>query len=175
MTTLASAMCLALNCGPIGFDLPKDIPEQTVTGDPVANMAAQALPAGTLMPMSVSVDLAGESRTRNVPIARVLVKSFALTITGTAQPAGDVDDFEFIRTATLTLECSAGSCAGQSQQIGTATGGAGVTTLAFAITPGVNVKPYFENGARVTLTADGIPPPDNTSFSGRIVLRAEPF
>ena len=141
----------------------------------MSNLLAQQLPAGTLMPMSVSVDLMGESRARNVPIARVLVKSFVLNITATAMPAGDVDDFEFVRRATLTLECTAGSCAGQTQQLGTAVGSAGATSLIFAITPGVNVKPYIENGARITLTADAIPPPDNTSFSGRIVLRAEPF
>jgi hypothetical protein len=174
-TLLASVACLAVHCGPIGFDIAKDIPEQTVQGNAAANLAGQQLPAGTLMPMAISVDIAAESRARNVPIARLLVKSFALNITSTAMPPGDADDFAFIRTATIVIECTGGSCAGQTQQVGTAVGVAGSSTMAFTINPGVNIKPFIENGSRITLQADAIPPPDDTSFSARLVLRAEPF
>ncbi|MDP3277458.1 MAG: hypothetical protein Q8Q09_19890 [Deltaproteobacteria bacterium] len=168
------ALC-ALGCGPvpIGFDITQPISEQTITGNLVANTAGQALPAGSIAPMAITVDLSSESRTRNIPIGRVLLKAFSLNVTATAQPAGDTDDFAFIRTATMYIEC-ANSCALPRIAVATATGSA-VASLVFTPTPGVNLKPYFDAGARIVLEADAIPPPDDTSFNGTVTIRIEPI
>jgi hypothetical protein len=159
----------------IGFDIPKSIDEQRITGNAAANAAGMALPAGSLAPMAISVDLAAESSTRRIPIGRVLLKSFKLDITATGEEGGDTDDFSFIRSATLFFECTAPGCSLPRVQVGSVASPGAVRTLNFSITPGVNIKPYIDSGVRVSIEADAIPPPDDTTFNGQVVLRVEPI
>lgn len=172
---LAPLFVFAAGCAPIGFDIPKALDEQRVTGDPVANAAGQALPAGSLPPISFSVDLTAESNSRRIPIGRVFLKSMAFSITPTAEPAGDTDDFSFIRTMNVYFECTSAGCALPRVLVATVTNPSTIRTLPFAITPNVNVKPYIDAGVRVVIEADAIPPADDTTFNGSIVLRVEPI
>ncbi|MFO0558265.1 MAG: hypothetical protein U0269_09610 [Polyangiales bacterium] len=172
---LLPLFALASGCAPIGFDIPKTLDEQRVTGDPVANAAGQALPAGTLAPITFSVDLTAESNSRRVPIGRVLLKSMSFSITPTAEPAGDTDDFSFIRTMNVYFECTGAGCTLPRVLVASVTNPSTIRTLPFTITPNVNVKPYIDAGVRVVIEADAIPPPDDTTFNGVVVLRVEPI
>jgi len=169
------AIVLAAGCAPVGFEIPKTLDEQRVTGDPIANAAGQALPAGTLAPISFSVDLTAESNSRRIPIGRVLLKSLSFSITPTAEPAGDTDDFSFIRTMNVYFECAAAGCTLPRVLVASVSNPSTIRTLPFTITPNVNVKPYLDAGARIVVETDAIPPPDDTTFNGAVVLRVEPF
>lgn len=160
---------------PVGFDIPKTIDEQTITGNLAANAAGMALPAGSFAPIAISVDLAAESTSRRIPIGRVLLKSFRFDVTATAEPSGDTDDFSFVRSARVFFECTAANCALPRVEVASATDPGAVRTINFTVTPNVNIKPYIDQGVRVTVEVDAIPPPDDTSFNGALVLRVEPF
>jgi hypothetical protein len=172
---LPSLVALASGCAPIGFEISQTLDEQRVMGDPIANAAGQILPAGTLAPITLSVDLAAESNRRRVPIGRVFLKSLSFDITSTAEPVGDSDDFSFIRTMNIYLECTGAGCTLPRVLVATVSNPGTIRTLPFAIVPNVNVKPYIDAGARVVLEADAIAPPDDTTFNGTIVLRVEPI
>jgi hypothetical protein len=172
---LAPALAaLAAGCAPIGFDLSRALDEQRITGDPVANAAGQLLPAGAIAPQSVTVDLTAEGASRNIPIGRVFIKSMSFAITGTGEAAGDTDDFSFFRSVRMFLECT-NSCSLPRVEVASASNPGAVRSLAFTVTPNVNVKPYLDAGSRVVIEADAIPPADDTTFNGQIVLRVEPF
>ena len=47
-----------------------------------------------------------------------------------------------------------------------------VQTFALTPTPNVDLKPYIDEGASVTMTGQAIPPADNVSFDGALVLHA---
>lgn len=175
LSSLFAFGLLVSGCAPIGFDLSRPIDEQTLQGDPVANAAGQVLPAGSFQPISFSVDLAAEGRTRNVPIGRVLLKSLQFNITNTNEPAGDTDDFSFVRSAHVFLECTGSGCTLPRVEIAAASAPGAVRSLVFSITPNVNLKPYIDAGVRIVVEADGIPPADNTSFNGAVTVRVEPF
>lgn len=172
----SAAVALAASCGPmpVGFDIPKPIDEQTITGNLAANAAGMALPAGTIAPVSVSVDLAAESTSRRIPIGRVLLKSFRFDVTSTAEPAGDADEFSFVRSARVFFECAAANCTLPRVEVASATNPGAVRSMNFTVSS-INIKPYIDQGVRVTIELDAIPPPDDTSFNGAIVLRVEPF
>jgi hypothetical protein len=171
-----AALALSASCGPspVGFDIPKPIDEQTIPGNLAANAAGMALPPGSIAPVAVSVDLAAESTSRRIPIGRVLLKSFRFDVTSTAEPAGDTDDFSFVRSARVFFECTAANCTLPRVEVASATDPGAVRSMNFTVSS-VNVKPYIDQGVRVTIELDAIPPPDDTSFNGAIVLRVEPF
>jgi hypothetical protein len=176
---MAGLVALSAGCGAagqiLGFDFPRNLDEQRVTGNLVANMAGAALPAGILPPIPVTADVAGEAAARRVPITRVLLKSFRFDITPTAEEGGDTDDFSFIRGATMFFECNSDPCSLPRVQVATAAAPGASRSMIFTPTPNLNLKPYIDAGFRVVLELEAIPPPDDTTFNGQIVLRVEPF
>lgn len=162
--------------GALAFDIARDIPEQTVAGDPVAHAAGTLVPdRAVINPFQLNIDLAAEAAAMGTPVARVHLSALTLTITSTAQPAGDQDCWDFVENITIRAESTQAGSSLAPVTIATGTRPGCVQT--FALTPASNVdlKPYIEQGIRITTSASGVPPADDVSFNGRVVLRAEPF
>jgi hypothetical protein len=167
----ATMSVAAVGCS---VDVARDLPEQTIPGDPAAHAAAtQALAAGGAAPTTQFV-------TASPPIdgsiaSRIALESLALDITPTAEPAGDADCWDFVQSVGVSIESTRQGSALPRVQI--ATGGAPGCVRAMDLAPvaGVNLKPYTDEGFRITVDTVGVPPADNVSFVTRVVLRAGVF
>jgi hypothetical protein len=170
---LAASSCTGL----VGFNITRPIPEQTVPGDPTAHALAQLVPdQSPIHPFEVSIDLTSESRSNgNVPVQRVFLRALSFTITPTAQPAGDQDCWDFVDTITLSAESTRPGTALPPVTVATGSQPGCVQVFALTVMSDVNIKPYIDEGLRVTATGSGIPPADDVSFVGSVTVRAEPF
>lgn len=172
----AVALCGCGGTNPVGFDISRDVAEQVVHGDPLAHAAAGVFSASPFNPFMISVDLSAESRANgNVVVHRVLLQALSFTMTATEQPAGDMDCWDFIESIEVFASSTASSTTLPRIRIASATAPGCVPTLALTPVADVNLKPDIEEGARIEVEASGIPPADNVSFDGQIVVRAEPF
>jgi hypothetical protein len=164
-------------CGAIGFDIERPIEEQIQRGDPIAHTAARVVPGQSpINPLVLSIDLAGESAARGVgPIERVFLRELSFGITATAQPPGDSDCWDFVESIEVRVESTQDGSSLPTRTIASAMRPGCVQQLVLTPAPDVNLKPYIEQGLRISATVSGIPPADDVSFDGRVVLRAEAF
>jgi hypothetical protein len=160
----------------VGFDISRVVPEQTVTGDPVAHAAGIALSdRSPIPPFQLSVDLAAESAPYSIVVQRVLLKKLAFDISLTNQPAGDTDCWDFVDELHVSVESTqAGSTLPRTEVASIAQPGC-VSHLEMSVRNTVNLKPYIEQGLRLIATGTGLPPADDVSFTGAVTLRAEAF
>jgi hypothetical protein len=151
------------------------IDEQTQRDDPIAHAAATIVPnQSPINPFVLNIDLAAEAASnRTGPIERVFLRELSFTITPTAQPAGDTDCWDFVENVEVRVESTRSGSSLPRTTIATASRPGCVQTLTLTPVPDVNLKPYIEEGIRITTNASGIPPADDVSFNGRVVLRAE--
>lgn len=157
--------------GLVGFNFTQAIDEQRVPGNPQAHAAATLLMGqNPLGPVSLSVDLAAQNRPYNIVIQRVKLLSLSFTTTATAQPQGC---FDFVTSATISVESTRAGTTLPAVNIATASNPGCVNTLTFTPDSSVNLKGYIEEGMRMRVTIDGIPPASDVTFNGSIQLRAE--
>ncbi len=181
MTRLASLLVLATSSaltacgsGAIGFDITRPIAEQSVQGDSFGHTAGMLLGQSAINPFQLQIDLATEEAAHNSgPVQHVRLRALSFAITATAEPAGDSDCFDFVDSATLTVESTMSGSQLAPQTIATVNQPGCVRTLDFTVVSTVDLAPYIREGFRVTTNGRGIPPADDVSFAGNITLRAE--
>src|SRR5690349_727073 len=82
---------LLAGCGVTDFDISQPILEQHVQGSPLPG------PLATLFPLPLDIDIAQKIKEMETgPIDSVTLSKLTLTITATAMPNGDHDDFSFV-------------------------------------------------------------------------------
>jgi len=168
----------ALGCNfsvsdPLGFDIPYAVPEQSVPGNAAANAAGIAIDSPPIT-FPINVDLATEAQNNHVnAISQVTLTSLSLTITATDEPSGDTDCFDFVESVSLSVASTKSGSALQPQVIATGNNPGCVQTFVLTPSPNVNLKPYIDEGANVTMTGQAIPPADDISFNGAMNLHAQ--
>jgi hypothetical protein len=166
---LASAVVLS-GCGGLDlFAIEAPIEEQTVMGSPVGGAL------GTVVDIPLNVNLEQETEARDAgPVDAVTLTSLTLRITETEEPEGDDDDFDFLDAADVFVESrQAGSELPRERVAQLDPVPDGQRTIAFETFEDVNLKPYIEQGAKLTSSASGSAPPDDVSFAGMAVLQVE--
>ncbi len=157
---------------PVGFDIPYNVPEQEVPGDPTANAAGIVVDAPPIT-FPVNVDVASYEKANGVNvISSIELTQLSLTITTTDEPTGDTDCFDFVQSVSLSIASTKSGTTLQPVVIATGGSPGCVQTYTLTPTPNVNVKPYIDEGASVTMTGQAIPPADNVSFDGALVMHA---
>jgi hypothetical protein len=164
-------ICVLAGCGLTDFDLGQSIPEQRVAG---SNLPVPPVLSG-LFPIPLSLDLAAEIQKQTTgPIDGVTLKSLTLTITDTARPPGDQDDWSFVDRIHVFVRGLEGSALPRVEIASVVDPGA-VTEMAFEVDRSVNLKPYVDEGAVVESEAEGVVPPDDVSYEGRAVFTVHPL
>lgn len=175
---LCSALALALGvlggCAPglIGEDVTRELAEQTIPGNPTANAAAvelQPLEMGSAPVLTIASD---NPAVNSDGLTYILLRSIELDITTTAQPAGDSDCWDFVRSVTVYIESTRQGSTLPRLRIASGSAPGCVKSMPLTPVPDANLKPYTDTGFRVTAELAGVPPPDDVSFVTRLVLRA---
>jgi hypothetical protein len=153
-------------CSDIGFDMPFDVPNVTVPGNPTAH--AMAIPyKGSAAPFALDVDLTQEAQDNQLPgaISTVTLSTLDFSVTS------DGGCFDFIQDVTLTILSAKPGTTLQPTVVATGTSPGCVKTLTLVPTT-VNLKPYLDEGAMIRADGSGIPPEKPVTFDGRVVLHA---
>jgi hypothetical protein len=148
------------------FDIPYDIPEQTVPGNATAH-AAGVVVAAPLQPFPVNIDVAKQAQSSGVSgvVSTVTLTSLTLSIT---KGSGC---FDFVQDISISISSTKAGTSLQPAVIATGTAPGCVTSWTLQTTS-VNLKPYLDEGAQATPTGHGIPPAADVSFNGHLVAHA---
>jgi hypothetical protein len=159
-------------CG-LGFNIDRDLPEQTVPGSPLGGLLGGLFE----LPIAIEVNLEEETAARNTgPAKRVTLTSLKLHVTETAETEPGSDDLSFIDSVDVYISSSLPESNLEPQLIATlGKVQRGEREVAFDTFTEVNLKAYVEEGARLNTTAQGTAPPDEVTFAGAIRLRVEVF
>lgn len=158
-------------CGLIEFDLNEKIPEQRIQGSVLASVLPSFLP--TSIPLTLDVQAASKAMGTG-PVTSASLKSLSFSITATAMPSGDSDDFDFVRTLDVFIESRKQGSSLQKVKIADLPShGSGEKQLNLHTYGDVNLLPYINEGCQISATATGTTPPDDVSFDGQVVVRAK--
>lgn len=170
MHWLRLVLPILAGCSIADFDVDQQIPEQQVPG------SAIPAPLAALFPVPITLDLEQKIKAMDTgPIDSVTLSSLALTITATARPSGDTDDWSFCTSVDVFIESrKAGSTLPKVKIASVAMPGA-VQTMTFKVESGINVKPYVDEGSQVDTTGSGTAPSDAVSYDGKAVFTVHPL
>jgi hypothetical protein len=163
---------VASGCSVLDFEIERDVPEQRVSGSPLAGVLGTLFMDGGI---PLEIDLASETGRRDTgPADAVRLTEMTLAITSTARPPGDSDDFDFVDRIEIFCESTmSGSRLSRVKIADLQPIPMGVTELDLDTDRSVDLKPYVEEGARITSTASGTVPPDDVTFDGHLVILVE--
>ena len=127
----------------------------------------QMLPLNNLFPpMALPINLEAQLEAQDAgPAKAVYLRELTLQITDTAQPEGDTDDFAFVREVRVFVESTRSGTSLTRRQIAEVVDPASdLTRLDFVVDQNVDLKPYIEEGVRLTTEGRGDAPPDDVSL-----------
>ncbi len=157
-------------CGIANFDVEQDIEEQTIPGS--------ALPAllGQFFEFPLELDIRAEIEAMETgPIDGVYLRALTLTITDTATPAGDSDEWSFVRTVDVFIASTVDGSDLARVKVATVANPGEATVMTFVPVAGVNLLPYVNEGSEMTAEADADAPPDDVTYVGNAVFEVEPL
>ena len=157
-------------CGIADFDVDQPVPEQTIAGSSLPG------PLAALFPLPLSLDISQQIKAHDTgPIDSVVMSSLELTITDTARPSGDTDDWSFVDSVDVFVESTKTGTTLPKVKIATVSHPGAVQTMSFTIDQSVNLKPYIDEGTKVDTMGSGTAPPDDVSYDGKSVFRVHPL
>ena len=164
------AIVLCAGCSDlVDFDISQAMPEQRVQGSPLPG------PLAALFPLPLDLDLAAEIEERDPgPIDSITISSLSLSITDTARPGGDADDWAFVESIRVFVKSSRQGSSLPRVEIASVSAPGAVTTLTFQVTD-VNIKPYVDEGSIVESEGRGTLPPDDVTYDGAAVFTVHPL
>lgn len=167
---------LLLACVPLAgcltfsdFDLARPVPEQTLMGSPVPAPLQSAFPFA--MDLDLSEHIAKFETKRPV---QVMLASLELSVTPSAMPSGDSDDFGFIDELQVFISSSTEGTTLPRIEIAYVTNPGAVPTIELAVDSTIDLKPYISEMAKVDAVGSGMVPNDDISFDGRGVVTVHP-
>ena len=172
-TTLLLSLALPA-CGDeglVGFTFTEESAEVVVDGRPAVPLD---LPLSDFFPpMRLDVDLQEELASQDTgPASGVFLDALTMEITDAARPDGDEDDFDFIESVDVYVESTMDNTSLERRKIASlADVPTDQTSVDFVIEDGVNLKPYVDEGVRLTIDGSGEQPEDDTSLKSVVTLR----
>lgn len=158
------------SCGVTDFDVDQPIQEQMVSGSPVPG------PLQVLFPIPLNLDISAQIKAKDTgPIGSVTLKSLTLSITKTDEPSGDTDDWSFLSSVDVYVSSTKSGTTLPKVKLATASNPGAVRDLKFTVEPGVDVKPYIDEGSMVEGQCTGNAPPDDVSYDGTASFTVHPL
>ncbi|MGF1464889.1 MAG: hypothetical protein ACFCGT_02045 [Sandaracinaceae bacterium] len=168
LAALAGLSALAQGC--ITFPVTVPLQEQRLVGTPLAAEVGA-------LPLDIAFDVNAEAVQYGLERAtRVRLLELELRITPSAEDDGHQDDFLFLDRAELYAEPV--DARSSLPTVLVAEAEAPIDdgrTLPFVTDATVDLKPYLEEGASGRTAAFGLPPADDLTFDGTVVLGVELF
>lgn len=160
-------IAFAAGCGVADFDVKQAVPEQRIAGSALPG------PLSGLFALPLNLDLSSQIKAMDTgPIDSVTLSSLSLAITMTAQPTGD---WSFVDQIDVFVSSSKNGSTLPKQKIAHVTAPGAVQTMDFAIEPGVNLKPYVDEGSVVEGNASGRAPAHDVTYDGASVFTVHPL
>ena len=140
--------------------------------EPIAEQRISASQLGPILePMTLALDLDAETAARDTgPARHVYLETLTLTVTPTAEPAGDVDDLAFLQGAEIFIESALPQSNLPRQRVATLAPVAPGDRTATFLADDVDIIEYAREGARLSANAVGTLPPDDVTFDGQYTL-----
>jgi len=174
--TAAALLALSLAaCGSAGigsFDITEESSEAVIMGG-TSSPFGDLLPVDNLFPpMTLTINLEEELEEQNAEGAKaIFLQDLQMQITDTQQPDGDTDNFDFVDEVNVYVESTKSGTTLEKKQIATLKDvPEGQTTVSFTTESDVNLKPYVEEGMKLTTEGSGEVPEDNTSLKAIVTL-----
>jgi hypothetical protein len=156
-------------CGLADFDVSQPLVEQRVQGSGIPG------PLAALFPLPLDLDLSAKIKQQDSgPIGTVTMSSLQLTITPTARPSGDTDDWSFVDEIHVSVRSSQQGSTLPKVEIASVASPGAVTTMHFVVKD-VDVKPYVDEGSIVESTGKGTVPADDVTYDGEAVFTVHPL
>lgn len=156
------------------FQITEESNEATVMGG--AGSVLDALPVKNLFPpMQLTINLEDELDQQDAgPAKAVYLEALQMTITDTAQPQGDTDNFDFVNKINVFVESSKSGSALERKQVATLSDvPKGQTLVSFDTDDSIDLKPYIEQGIKLTTEGTGEVPDDDTSLKAIVTLEVK--
>lgn len=170
MRHLSFSLTILAGCSIADFDVDQKIPEQSVPGSSIPG------PLAALFPLPINLDLESKIKAQDTgPIDSVTLHSIELTITATARPTGDTDDWSFVSHVDVFIESRKSGTTLPKIKVASASMPGPVQTMKFDIEKGVNLKPYVDEGSQVDTTGSGTAPSDDVSYDGNATFTVHPL
>ena len=169
------AFLLLCGCGDKGFGsftFTETSQEATVQGGGLGTL----LPVDNLLPpLRLTIDLEEELESRDASGADgVYLTGLAMEITDTAMADGDVDDFDFIDEVNVFVESTSQGSSLDSIQIATLRDvPSDAMRVEFDVDDSIDLKPYIEEGIRLTTKGSAEVPEDDTSLQALVTLTVD--
>lgn len=157
-------------CGLANFDVDQDIPEQTIDGSPLPDVFDM------FFEFPLMIDIESKIKAKETgPIDWVHLTSLELVITDAARPAGDSDDWSFVRSVDVFVQSTRQGSSLPRVRVARASSPGPVTVMQFDPDSDINLVPYINEGSQMTTEAEADVPPDDVSFRGRAVFEVNPL
>ncbi len=175
LIALLAAVALLVGCDNIGsFDITEESQEVVVDGGP----SLGNLPVNNLLPpVPLTINLQEELEERNADGAQaVYLTDLRMEITDTAIGQNDEDNFDFVDTIEVYVESRDANTSLEPRQIATLNDvPEGQMEVTFDTDEDVDLKPYIEEGIRLTTEGQGSVPEDDTSLRAIVTVTVEVF
>ncbi len=156
------------------FTFTEESQEALVMGG--GNGLLEQLPTQNLLPpLSLDINLENELEQQDAgPAQAVYLDALSLDITPTSEPGDDTDNFDFIDSVDVFVESTQNNSSLMRQKIAELKDvPTGQRTVDFTIIEGIDLKPYVEEGVRLTTEGSGEVPPDDTSLKAVVTIRVD--
>jgi hypothetical protein len=161
----SSILSVAAGCGVTDFDVDESIPQQTVMGSPLPG------PLATLFPIPVSLNINSQIEAMHTgPIKSVTLKSLELDIQSPASA-----DWSFVTEIDVQVSSTKSGSTLPTVKVAHVTSPGAVKTILFTIEPGVNLKPYIDEGSSVDGQSSGNAPSQDVTFAGSAAFTVHPL
>ena len=167
----------AASCSDVGnFTVEQSTGEVRVEGSnsPINDV----LPDNVLPPLGLDFDLQSELEERDADGADgVYLDALTLTVTDTAKAdENDEDNFDFLNSVEFFVESRKQGTELDRVLVGSIDPvPAGREILDVDVDNSINLKPYAQEGMRITTRGNGSVPPDDVTIAGDVVIEVEIF
>lgn len=133
------------------------------------------LPINVIPAMTLNINLQDELDAQSAGAAKaVYLDAIDLKITDTKIADGDTDSFDFIKKVEVYVESTKSSTQLQKVKIATISEvPKGQTTISLQTESNIDLKPYIEEGVRLTTSGSGDVPPDDVSLVAIVTLKVQ--
>ena len=163
----ALATCMAMTiagCGIADFDVDQPVPAQTVQGSGIP------APLAAVFPLPLNLDISSKIKAMDTgPIDSVTLSSLTLHVTSTT------GDWSFVSSIDVFVASAKSGSALPRVKIASVASPGAIKTLTFHVEPGVNLKPYIDEGSVVDSAGSGTQPTQDVSFDGSGVFTVHPL
>ena len=129
-------LVLLAGCGVADFDITQPVIEQRVQGSPLPG------PLAVLFPLPLDINISQKIKEMETgPIDSVTLSKLTLTITATAMPSGDRDDFGFVDDITVFVKSSKSGSTLPRVEIANVHAPGAVTTMKFTVKQDIDLQP----------------------------------